>query len=156
MGDLLSFSDHIDKTQNKQRYLGYEKGKVLEETIKELIAKIPDIPEETIISYFTKIVKGEIPVMDDKPFHTKYVWAENYLEYSSEEIQEAATAYMFKNKSNHKLLYHLSLLNYLSLYFFDKDVKSFYKISPQDYEKWGIRLLDKSIEFKNKVRDGNF
>ena len=156
MGDLLNFSDHIDKTQNKQRYLGYEKGKVLEETIKELIAKIPDIPEETIISYFTKIVKGEIPVMDDKPFHTKYVWSENYLNYSSEEIQEAATAYMFKNKSNHKLLYHLSLLNYLSLYFFDKDVKSFYKISPQDYEKWGIRLLDKSIEFKNKVRDGNF
>ena len=156
MGDLLNFSDHIDKTQNKQRYLGYEKGKVLEETIKELIAKIPDIPEENIISYFTKIVKGEIPVMDDKPFHTKYVWAENYLEYSSEEIQEAATAYMFKNKSNHKLLYHLSLLNYLSLYFFDKDVKSFYKISPQDYEKWGIRLLDKSIDFKNKVRDGNF
>ncbi len=156
MGDLLNFSDHIDKKQNKQRYLGYEKGKVLEETIKELIAKIPDIPEENIISYFTKIVKGEIPVMDDKPFHTKYVWAENYLEYSSEEIQEAATAYMFKNKSNHKLLYHLSLLIYLSLYFFDKDVKSFYKISPQDYEKWGIRLLDKSIEFKNKVRDGNF
>ena len=156
MGDLLNFSDHIDKKQNKQRYLGYEKGKVLEETIKELIAKIPDIPEENIISYFTKIVKGEIPVMDDKPFHTKYVWAENYLEYSSEEIQEAATAYMFKNKSNHKLLYHLSLLNYLSLYFFDKDVKSFYKISPQDYEKWGIRLLDKSIEFKNKVRDGKF
>jgi len=156
MGDLLNFSDHIDKKQNKQRYLGYEKGKVLEETIKELIAKIPDIPEENIISYFTKIVKGEIPVMDDKPFHTKYVWAENYLEYSSEEIQEAATAYMLKNKSNHKLLYHLSLLNYLSLYFFDKDVKSFYKISPQDYEKWGIRLLDKSIEFKNKVRDGNF
>ena len=156
MGDLLNFNDHIDKTQNKQRYLGYEKGKVLEETIKELIAKIPDIPEETIISYFTKIVKGEIHLMDDKPFHTKYVWAENYLEYSSEEIQEAATAYMFKNKSNHKLLYHLSLLNYLSLYFFDKDVKSFYKISPQDYEKWGIRLLDKSIEFKNKVRDGNF
>ena len=156
MGDLLNFSDHIDKKQNKQRYLGYEKGKVLEETIKELIAKIPDIPEETIISYFTKIVKGEIPVMDDKPFHTKYVWAEKYLEYSSEEIQEAATAYMFKNKSNHKLLFHLSLLNYLSLYFFDKDVKSFYKISPQDYEKWGIRLLDKSIEFKNKVRDGKF
>ena len=156
MGDLLNFNDHIDKTQNKQRYLGYEKGKVLEETIKELIAKIPDIPEETIISYFAKIVKGEIPVMDDKPFHTKYVWAENYLKYSSEEIQEAATAYMFKNKSNHKLLYHLSLLIYLSLYFFDKDVKSFYKISPQDYEKWGIRLLDKSIEFKNKVRDGNF
>ena len=156
MGDLLNFSDHIDKKQNRQRYLGYEKGKVLEETIKELIAKIPDIPEETFIYYFTKIVKGEIPVMDDKPFHTKYVWAENYLEYSSEEIQEAATAYMFKNKSNHKLLYHLSLLNYLSLYFFDKDVKSFYKISPQDYEKWGIRLLDKSIEFKNKVRDNNF
>ena len=156
MGDLLNFSDHIDKTQNKQRYLGYEKGKVLEETIKELIAKIPDISEETIISYFTKIVKGEIPVMDDKPFHTKYVWAENYLEYSSEEIQEAATAYMFKNKSNHQLLYHLSLLIYLSLYFFDKDVKSFYKIASQDYEKWGIRLLDKSIEFKNKVRDGNF
>ena len=156
MGDLLNFSDHIDKTQNKQRYLGYEKGKVLEETIKELIAKIPDIPEETIISYFTKIVKGKITVMDDKPFHTKYVWAEKYLKYSSQKIQDAAMAYMFKHKSNHKLLYHLSLLIYLSLYFFDKDVKNFYKIAPQDYEKWGIKLLDKSIEFKNKVRDGNF
>ena len=156
MGDLLNFSDHIDKTQNKQRYLGYEKGKVLEETIKELIAKIPDIPEETVISYFTKIVKGEIPVMDDKPFHTKYVWAENYLEYSSEEIREAATAYMFKNKSNHKLLYHLSLLIHLSLYFFDTDVKTFYKIAAQNYEKWGLSLIDKSIEFKNKVRDGKF
>ena len=59
MGNLLNFNDHIDKTQNRQQYLGYEKGKVLEETIKELIAKIPDIPEEIIISYFTKIVKGE-------------------------------------------------------------------------------------------------
>ena len=39
---------------------------------------------------------------------------------------------------------------------FDKDVKSFYRIAPQDYEKWGIRLLDKSIEFKNNVRDENF
>ena len=94
--------------------------------------------------------------MDDKPFHTKYVWTENYLEYSSEEIQEAATSYMFKNKSNHKLLYHLSLLIYLSLYFFDRDVKYFYKIAPQNYEKWGIKLLDKSIEFKNKVRDEKF
>ena len=156
MGDLLNFNDHIDKKQNRQRYLGYEKGKVLEGAIESFIEDIPDVPEEKVISYFTKIVKGEISVMDDKPFHTKYVWAENYLEYSSEEIQEAATAYMFKNKSNHKLLYHLSLLNYLSLFFFDKDVKSFYKIAPQDYEKWGIRLLDKSIEFKNKVRDGNF
>ena len=99
MGDLLNFKEHIDKTQNKQRYLVYEKGKILEETIKGLIAKIPGIPDETIISYFTKIVKGEIPVMDDKPFHTKYVWAENYLKYSSEEIQEAAMAYMFKNKN---------------------------------------------------------
>ena len=156
MGDLLNFSDHIDKKQNKQRYLGYEKGKVLEETIKELIAKIPDIPEETIINYFTKIVKGEIPVMDDKPFHTKYVWAEKYLQYSPQEIQDAAMAYMFKNKNNHKLLYHLSLLIYLSHYFFAEEVKSFYRISPQDYEKWGIRLLDKSIEFKNNVRYGNF
>ena len=104
MGDLLNFNDHIDKTQNKQRYLGYEKGKVLEETIKELIAKIPDIPEETIINYFTKIVKGEIPVMDDKPFHTKYVWAEKYLQYSPQEIQDAAMAYMFKNKNNHAKL----------------------------------------------------
>ena len=99
MGNLLDFNDHIDKTQNKQRYLGYEKGKVLEETIKELIAKIPDIPEETIINYFTKIVKGEIPVMGDKTFHTKYVWAEKYLKYSPQEIQDAAMAYMFKNKN---------------------------------------------------------
>ena len=151
MGDLLNFNDHIDKSQNKQRYLGYEKGKVLEETIKELIAKIPDISGETIINYFTKIVKGEIPVMDDKSFHTKYVWAEKYLQYSPQEIQDAAMAYMFKNKNNHKLLYHLSLLIYLSHYFFAEEVKSFYRIAPQDYEKWGIRLLDKSIEFKNKV-----
>jgi len=156
MCNLLNFNDHIDKTQNKQRYLGYEKGKVLEETIKELIVEIPDIPEEIIINYFAKIVKGEIPVMDDRPFHTKYVWAEKFLQYSVQEIQDEAMAYMFKNKNNHKLLYHLSLLIYLSLYFFDKDVKSFYRISPQDYEKWGIRLLDKSIEFKNKIRDGKF
>ena len=156
MGDLLNLNDHIDKTQNKQRYLGYEKGKILEETIKGLIAKIPDIPDETIINYFANIAKGEIPVMDDKAFHTKYVWTDNYLKYSSEEIQKAVTTYMFKNKNNHKLLYHLSLLIHLSLYFFDKDVKSFYRIAPQDYEKWGIRLLDKSIEFKNKVRDENF
>ena len=39
MGDLLNFNDHIDKTQNKQRYLGYEKGKILEENIKRLINK---------------------------------------------------------------------------------------------------------------------
>ena len=94
--------------------------------------------------------------MGDKPFHTKYVWAEKYLQYSSQEIQDAAMAYMFKNKNNHKLLYHLSLLIYLSHYFFAEEVKSFYRIAPQDYEKWGIRLLDKSIEFKNNVRDENF
>lgn len=155
MGNLLNFNDHIDKTQNKQRYLGYAKGKVLEETIKELIAKIPDIAEEIIINYFTKIVKGEIPLNEHRTFHTKYVWAESYLDYSSDEIQEAALAFMFKNKSNHKLLYHLSLLIHLSLYFFDQDVKFFYKIAPQDYEKWGLKLLENSIEFKNKVRDGN-
>ena len=155
MGDLLNFNDHIDKTQNKQRYLGYEKGKVLEETIKELIAKIPDIPEETIINYFTKIVKGEIPVMDDKPFHTRYVWSENTLKHSSGKIQVALLAYMFNNKDDHKLLYHLSLLIHLLLYFFNEKVASFYKIEAKEYEKWGLRLLDKSIEFKNKVRDEN-
>ena len=155
MGDLLNFSDRLDKIQNQHRYLGYAKGKVLEETIKELIAKIPDIAEEIIINYFTKIVKGEIPLNEDRTFHTKYVWAESYLDYSSDEIQEAALAFMFKNKSNHKLLYHLSLLIHLSLYFFDQEVKFFYKIAPQDYEKWGLKLLENSIEFKNKVRDGN-
>ena len=155
MGDLLNFSDRLDKIQNQHRYLGYAKGKVLEETIKELIAKILDIPEEIIINYFTKIVKGEIPMMNNKSFHTKNVWAGNYLKYSSDEIQEEALAFMFKNKSNHKLLYHLSLLIHLSLYFFDQEVKSFYKIAPQDYEKWGLKLLENSIEFKNKVRDGN-
>ena len=153
MGDLLNFNDKLDKKQNKQRYLGYEKGKVLEETIKEFIAKIPYIPEEPIINYFAKIVKGDIPVIDNQYFHTKYVWSEKFLQYSPQEIQDAAMTYMFQNKSNHQLLYHLSLLIYLSHYFFAEEVTSFYRISPQDYEKWGLRLLDKSIEFKNRVRD---
>ena len=62
-------------------------------------------------------------------------------------------AYMFQNKNNHQLLYHLSLLIYLSHYFFAEEVTSFYRIAPQDYEKWGLRVLDQSIEFKNRIRD---
>ena len=57
MGDLLSFSDHIDKKQTKKQYLAYEKGKVLEGVIESFIEEIPDVPEEKVISYFTKIVK---------------------------------------------------------------------------------------------------
>jgi len=53
MGDLLNFNDCIDKTQNKQQYLGYEKGKVIESVIESFIEEIPDIPEEKLISYFT-------------------------------------------------------------------------------------------------------
>ena len=30
MDNILNFNNHIDKKQNKQRYLGYEKGKILE------------------------------------------------------------------------------------------------------------------------------
>ena len=57
MDNVLNFNNHIDKKQNKQRYLGYEKGKILEETINGLITRMPDIPDNTIISYFTKIVQ---------------------------------------------------------------------------------------------------
>ena len=63
MANLLSFGNHIEKKQTKAQYLAYEKGKVLEETIYSFIEEIPNIPEEKIISYFTKIVKKEIPVM---------------------------------------------------------------------------------------------
>jgi hypothetical protein len=155
MDNVLNFNNHIDKKQNKQRYLGYEKGKVLEDTINGLIRRIPDIPDDSIISYFIKIVQGKTPVMENKPFHTRYVWSEHYLDYSPEKIQDALVAYMFNNTNDHKLLYHLSLLIHLSLYFISEEVVSFYKIEAKEYEKWGLRLLDKSIEFKNKVRDGN-
>jgi hypothetical protein len=93
--------------------------------------------------------------MENKPCHTRYVWSEHYLDYSPEKIQDVLVAYMFNNTNDHKLLYHLSLLIYLSLYFFSEEVVSFYRIEAKEYEKWGLRLLDKSIEFKNKVRDGN-
>ena len=155
MDNVLNFNNHIDKKQNKQRYLGYEKGKVLEETINGLIRRIPDIPDDTIISYFIKIVQGKIPVMENKPFHTRYVWSEHYLDYSPEKIQDALVAYMFNNTNDHKLLYHLSLLIHLLMYFFSEEVPTFYKIGAKEYEKWGLRLLDKSIKFKNKVRDGD-
>ena len=155
MDNVLNFNNHIDKKQNKQRYLGYEKGNILEETIKGLITRIPDIPDDTIISYFIKIVQGKLSIMQNKHFHTRYVWSEKYLKHSSAKIQIALLAYMFNNKDDHKLLYHLSLLIHLLLYFFNEKVASFYKIEAQEYEKWCLRLLDKSIEFKNKVRDGN-
>ena len=73
MGDLLNFSDHIDKTQNKQRYLGYEKLQVLEGTIESFINDIPDIKDNEYISYFIKIVKKQIPVFEDQYFHCKYL-----------------------------------------------------------------------------------
>ena len=153
MGDLLNFSDHIDKKQNRQRYLGYEKGKVLEETISSFIKEIPDIPEEEKISYFIKIVKKQIPVFENKYFDTKYIWNSNHLKYNGQEIQDAITIHMLKNKTDTKLLYNLSFLMHLSVYFFNNEVNNFYKIATQEYEKWGLRLFDKSIEFKNTIRD---
>ena len=36
---------------------------------------------------------------------------------------------------------------------FNNEVNNFYKIATQEYEKWGLRLFDKSIEFKNTIRD---
>jgi len=153
MGDLLNFSDHIDKKQNRQRYLGYEKGRVLEETISSFIKEIPDIPEEEKISYFIKIVKKQIPVFENKYFHTKYVWNGNHLKYNGQGIQDAITVDMLKNKTDTKLLYNLSFLIHLSVYFFNNEVDNFYKIAAHEYEKWGLRLFDKSIEFKNTIRD---
>ena len=53
--DMQKFETHtitINKTQNKKRYLGYEKGKVIESVIESFIEEIPDIPEEKSISYF--------------------------------------------------------------------------------------------------------
>ena len=39
--------------------MGYEKGKVIESVIESFIEEIPDIPEEKLISNFTKIVKKQ-------------------------------------------------------------------------------------------------
>ena len=49
MGDLLNFSDHIDKQQTKNQYLTYEKLQVLEGTIESFINDIPDITDNEYI-----------------------------------------------------------------------------------------------------------
>ena len=50
MGELLSFSEHIDKKQTKNQYLTYEKLQVLEGTIESFINDIPDIKDNEYIS----------------------------------------------------------------------------------------------------------
>ena len=156
MGNLLSFGNHIEKKQTKAQYLAYEKGKILEETIYSFIEEIPNIPEEKIISYFTKIVKKEIPVMQGKYFHTRYVWNENHLKYTGREITKSIMAYIHNNKIYNKLLYHLSFLVILAIYFFKNIVNNFYRLSSYEYEKLGLRVFDKSIELKNTIRDNNY
>ena len=73
VGDLIIINDHIDKSQSKKQYLGYEKVKVLEETIKSFIDEITDLPKEKYIHYFIKIVKKQIPIFDNKFFDCKYI-----------------------------------------------------------------------------------
>ena len=81
MYEVISFSDYIDKKQTKKQYLAYEKGKVLEGVIESFIEEIPDVPEEKVISYFTKIVKKQIPLLEDTYFDSKYLWNAKYLKY---------------------------------------------------------------------------
>ena len=104
MGDLLNFNDCIDKTQNKQRYLGYEKGKVIESVIESFIEEIPDIPEEKLISYFTKIVKKQIPLFDDTYFDFRYIWNANYLKYKIHTIGVVLRIYMLLNNDKEDLI----------------------------------------------------
>ncbi len=117
MGDLLKFSDHIDKTQNKQRYLGYEKGKVLEGAIESFIEEIPDVPEEKVISYFIKIVKKQIPLFEDTYFDSKYLWNDDYLKYKLHTIKVVLRIHMLLNQEKEELITSLSYLTHLTMFF---------------------------------------
>ena len=150
MGDLLNFNDCIEKTQNKQRYLGYEKGKVIESVIESFIEEIPDIPEEKLISYFTKIVKKQIPLFDDTYFDSKYMWNANYLKYKIHTIRVVLRIYMLLNNDKEDLIISLSFLMHLTMFFFE-DVKTFKKITPYKYEELGLKFFERSAEYKKKV-----
>ena len=150
MEDLLNFNDHIDKTQNKKRYLGYEKGKVIESVIESFIEKIPDIPEEKAISYFTKIVKKQIPLFEDTYFDSRYIWNTNYLKYKMSTIRIVLSTYMLLNNDKEDLIISLSFLTHLTMFFFE-DVRTFKKITPDKYEELGLKFFERSIKYKKKI-----
>ena len=150
MGDLLNFSDHIDKTQNKQRYLGYEKLQVLEGTIESFINDIPDIKDNECISYFVKIVKKQIPVFEDKYFHCKYLWNADFLKYKLDDIRTGIHMHMLASQKDEELITSLSFLMQLTL-FFNKKVRRFAKIDPNKYEKLGLEFIERSIELKKSI-----
>ena len=150
MGDLLNFSDHIDKTQNKQRYLGYEKLQVLEGTIESFINDIPDIKDNEYISYFVKIVKKQIPVFEDKYFHCKYLWNADFLKYKLNKIRTGIHMYMLANQEKEELIISLSFLMQLTT-FFNEKVRRFAKINPNKYEELGLEFIERSIELKKSI-----
>ena len=100
MGDLLNFSNHIDKQQTKNQYLTYEKLQVLEGTIESFINDIPDITDNEYISYFIKIVKKQIPVFEDKYFHKNNLrnWhtplTTNYKEFKLRSWKKSLTEHL--------------------------------------------------------------
>ena len=149
MGDLLNFNDHIDKKQNKQRYLGYEKLQVLEGTIESFINDIPDIKDNEYISYFIKIVKKQIPVFEDKYFHCKYLWNADFLKYKLDDIRTGIHMHMLANQEE-ELITSLSFLMQLTL-FFNKKVRRFAKINPDKYEELGLEFIERSIELKKSI-----
>ena len=150
MGDLLNFRDHIDKKQNKQRYLGYEKLQVLEGTIESFINDIPDIKDNECISYFVKIIKKQIPVFEDKYFHCKYLWNADFLKYKLDDIRMGIHMYMLASQKEEELIISLSFLMQLTL-FFNKKVKRFAKINPNKYEELGLEFIERSIELKKSI-----
>ena len=150
MGDLLSFSDHIDKKQTKNQYLTYEKLQVLEGTIESFINDIPDIKDNECISYFVKIVKKQIPVFEDKYFHCKYLWNADFLKYKLDDIRTGIHMYMLASQKEEELITSLSFLMQLTL-FFNKKVRRFAKIDPNKYEKLGLEFIERSIELKKSI-----
>ena len=150
MGDLLSFSDHIDKQQTKNQYLGYEKLQVLEGTIESFINDIPDIKDNECISYFVKIIKKQIPVFEDKYFHCKYLWNADFLKYKLDDIRTGIHMYMLASQKEEELITSLSFLMQLTL-FFNKKVRRFAKIDPNKYEKLGLEFIERSIELKKSI-----
>ena len=150
MGDLLSFSDHIDKKQTKNQYLTYEKLQVLEGTIESFINDIPDIKDNECISYFVKIVKKQIPVFEDKYFHCKYLWNADFLKYKLDDIRTGIHMHMLASQKDEELITSLSFLMQLTL-FFNKKVRRFAKIDPNKYEKLGLEFIERSIELKKSI-----
>ena len=150
MGDLLSFSDHIDKKQTKNQYLTYEKLQVLEGTIESFINDIPDIKDNECISYFVKVVKKQIPVFEDKYFHCKYLWNADFLKYKLDKIRMGIHMHMLANQEKEELITSLSFLMQLTT-FFNEKVRRFAKINPNKYEELGLEFIERSIELKKSI-----